>query len=234
MRIYQTFVFIFFTVAAFGQKDTINLIEESKTILNEHTCCSSDYYYNLGTSYLELKDYANAKFYLTKAKALSPFNEDINHNLSIVDKKVPTNYIPIAPFFISKLLTNISNLLSGVIWMVINIILLMVIVTLVWRSLNIKKIKHEKLWLMVLIFFFLLTLYAQYVRRVSIHDCNQAVIYKETPLYQAASLGSEYSDPLVPGDLVIVMDSVKSFYQVKTLSIDEGYVEKRTLKKLCN
>jgi len=100
--------------------DAIILYEEILTEGQE----SFKLYYNLGNAYYKLNNFPKAILYYEKALILEPLNEDLKHNLALVNSKIPDKIEPIPLIFYKQGWIAFHNLLSGDTWAILFLVLL--------------------------------------------------------------------------------------------------------------
>ena len=135
-KIYFSILFMFISVWAFGQTDSIQAPvivtkaqADSAYINNDFASAvylyenilanqgeSADIYYNLGNSYYKMDNIAKAIFNYEKALMLNPGNGDIRFNLELAQSKTVDKVTPMSEVFLVTWMKSLTNTMSEQGW----------------------------------------------------------------------------------------------------------------------
>ena len=183
-KIYFSILFMFISVWAFGQTDSIQAPvivtkaqADSAYINNDFVSAvylyenilanqgeSADIYYNLGNSYYKMDNIAKAIVNYEKALVLNPGNGDIRFNLELAQSKTVDKVTPMSEVFFVTWIKDLTNSMSEKGWSQMGIttfILMLLMLSLYFFS---KKI--------ALMLFFLHHIFLLLYHRLGDHRCK--------------------------------------------------------------
>jgi len=220
-------------IEAYNNKDyqkSINIYSELLTA----NSFSPELYYNLGDSYFKIGDYGNSLLYFEKALKYQPKNENIIHNIYVVKRKIDSEIIELPDFFLKRWWDSLTNLLSLEVWSILSILfalLTIVVVYVYWFNKGKYKFVSKGVVLILFLLFFI-SLAASYKVKNRIYNSNNRILIHTDSLFSAPDLRSDLLYKLEPGEKFYTIDSIDTWYRVKLLNKELGWINKKNCKKI--
>ena len=197
---------------------------------------SAELYFNLGNAYYKVNDMAMAILNYERAKKMNPLDKDIKHNLAIANARIVDKIDVIPELFLKNWITNIVNITSSDNWAVISItsFILFLVLFLVYLFSSRIILKKLSFWIGILLFFISLTsFYSSLKRKQFLTLKNSAIITSPTVI--AKSSPAQWGVDLFvihEGTLVIILDSIDVWNEIKISDGKRGWISKSDLVKI--
>ena len=194
---------------------------------------SADLLYNLGNAYYKNQNLGLAILNFERALLLSPFNQDINHNLELAYQKQIDEINVLPPFFVSKWWNNLSRLARSNTWSVLGLIAFWLAVGgfIYWQLAKVRN--HKKLAflaggaMILLTILFLALAYNRYELETS---SGFAILVEPTSqLRSAPDAESKIILGIHEGVKMELLDQIGDWYKVRLLNGEQGWVAKGEL-----
>ena len=179
---------------------------------------SSELYYNLGNAYFKLNRLGPARLNYERAHRLDPSDPDIRHNLDFVEAVQTDKIDEVKDLFVTGLLDDIGNLLSGKGWTMLFFSLLACGLIALYFFVCSKTPRTRKLTFAGFAFLIMLggaSFYLGYRQRVGILDRSEAVIYA-AEITVRSTPGDSGADLFIihEGLKVRVIDKQGNYYRI--------------------
>ncbi|MBX2975701.1 MAG: tetratricopeptide repeat protein [Ignavibacteriaceae bacterium] len=216
-------------------KNFDSAIELYEKLLSQGTE-SPELYYNLGNSYFRVGKLGQSILNLEKAHRLSPFDEDIKHNLDFVNSRITDKVEPLPKFFLFEWWENFSALLSINGWSYIGYSLYIVTLILIMlfifnRSGNAKR----KLFFSVLFTSILLLISILIISSKWFYDSsNIFAIITDQRVQVKNSPDEKGSDLFIIHDglKIKIEDSVDEWAKIKLSDGKVGWIKKNQFSQI--
>ncbi|HHH53411.1 MAG TPA: tetratricopeptide repeat protein [Bacteroidetes bacterium] len=238
---------LFHSIFIFSQEDIINkaieaynakeygkAIEYYNQILKDGYNTAS-IYYNLANSYYNTDSLGKAMLYYEKALKLDPGNEDVKHNLYLTQRKLDSEIAELPDFFLHRWWQNFSNMFSLTTWTILTYfftIILVVSLFVFWFK-NDEKLKtYSKTFAISSLILLLVTIAAACNVNNRIYHNNSAVLMNRDTLFSAPDIRSDFIYELNPGEKMIILDSLKNWYNVELRNKEKAWIKKDNITKI--
>jgi len=124
---------------AYQEKDYHKAIEIYESLVNKDLE-STSLYYNLGCAYFQENKLASSVLYFERAARLDPSNDDIKHNLRVVNSHLEDNIQAVPDFFLKSWFFAFTKVFSLKIWAVISILAFIILLFFIFIYLLSKEI----------------------------------------------------------------------------------------------
>lgn len=197
---------------------------------------SPELYYNLGNSYYKTNQISSAILYFEKAKKISAFDDDIEHNLNLSNQKTIDKIQQPEPFFLSKINDSIANHFTSASWAAIMIIFAWLTFIALVLFFVIQSIKMRKI---ILPFAFLCTImtigsfaYTSYKSSLE-EQRNYGIIFAPAlNVLSGIDAGSNIKFILHEGTKVQIIDNKSEWLRIKLIDGRDGWMMKKDLKNI--
>lgn len=245
-KIYTLF-FICLSFVSFGQEDIMinasenyekgefnKSIELYDSLLNSGFH-SASLYYNLGNSYFKTDDFGNAMLYFEKALKYDPNNKDIQQNIYLTKRKIDSEIVELPVFFLKRWWNNISNIFSLGIWTFFSILFMFTFVIsigLLWFYKTGILTSYTNYFIIISLILFTISAFASNTVKNQIFNNKNAILIKENDIYTGPDTRSEILYKLMPGEKLILEDSLENWYKVQLMNKEIGWINKKDLLKI--
>lgn len=197
---------------------------------------SPELYYNLGNSYFRVGKLGLSILNLEKAYRLSPFDEDIKHNLDFVNSRITDKVEPLPKFFLFEWWENFSALFSINGWSYIGysfylVTLILIMLFIFNRSGNAKrKLFFSILFTSILLFISILIISSKWFydsSNIFAVITDQRVQVKNAPDEKGSDLFIIHD-----GLKIKLEDSVDEWAKVKLLDGKVGWIKKNQFSRI--
>ena len=247
-RIFDTILFIFFTVVAFAQADQLQKAnehytkEEFKQAIDGYNQIlmtnleSPELYFNLGNAYYKSKQYTQAILNYERAKLLAPNNEDINFNLQIANQHVVDSIQELPGLFIIRwwnLLINSQTTDRWAVFSIIGFILFLIMLGLYFfaRSGDIKRISFWAGCFLILFSLFSGSFAAQQKSRLVSHSyaivMQPTVTVKSSPSEKGTNLFVIHE-----GLKVKITDKLGDWVEIRLADGNKGWLMTDSIERI--
>lgn len=247
-HIFYIFIALFSTIN-FGQNQT--LFEQGNTLYNSGKYAeaiekyqailetgnhSEALYFNLANSHYKLSHIAPSIYYYEKALQLAPNDQDIKNNLAFAKNMTidDVEVIPVAGF--SKLLKNISDIMSFDSWakLAVGSVIMFVIIFLIYYM-TYSTIKKRFAFITSNIFLFLAVIslvIAFHKFNVAKRDKPAIIFAQETVIKSEPNNRSQELFRLHEGTKIQIIDTVSQWKEIKLTDGKTGWIENEDIKAL--
>lgn len=247
-HIFYIFIALFSTIN-FGQNQT--LFEQGNTLYNSGKYAeaiekyqailetgnhSEALYFNLANSHYKLSHIAPSIYYYEKALQLAPNDQDIKNNLAFAKNMTidDVEVIPVAGF--SKLLKNISDIMSFDSWakLAVGSVIMFVIIFLIYYM-TYSTIKKRFAFITSNIFLFLAVIslvIAFHKFNVAKKDKPAIIFAQETVIKSEPNNRSQELFRLHEGTKIQIIDTVSQWKEIKLTDGKTGWIENEDIKAL--
>jgi len=195
---------------------------------------SPELYYNLGNSFYKKNDYGKAILYYEKALKYKPNDEDIKHNIFLVKRKIDSEIIELPDFFLNRWWKEITNVFSLETWGIFSL-LLAVILAVIFGLYWFKNYSFKGLFPLMSSFIFILilfTIFASFSRKKTIYNSDKCILTKPDSLFMAPDKRSDLLYNLEPGEKFKLIDSINTWYKVKLVNKETGWINRLNCEKI--
>ena len=192
---------------------------------------SAELYYNLGNAFFSEGKYPHAKLYYEKAIKLSPFNGDIRHNLSIVNRSLDSDIIAIPDFFLVRWWRIFLNIFHADIWAIISIISafsVLILLALKWFF----KPKIKTTWPIFATLVFIFSFTVSYCSQNYQYRSNWAILMYDSKLLSGPSKHSTVIYELQSGEKLHITDSLENWFHVVLMNKEKAWIVKNHIEKI--
>ncbi|MCI0471615.1 MAG: tetratricopeptide repeat protein, partial [Candidatus Aminicenantes bacterium] len=190
-------------------------------------------FYNMGNCFFKLNDYVKAKIYYLRAERLKPFDESIQKNIEIVDKKFSDKIAEEKPDFIARVIKRIETLIS--LNLVSAVLSISILLLNLFIFLSIKKGKNR-----VLIYgiafssIIALLVFSYHVYRVKKQNARDTAVIVKTESILRSGPGDTNTIlfKVNPGLKVKIIDKSSGWVQVAASKEIAGWVEENNIEKI--
>jgi len=193
-------------------------------------------YYNLGNAYFRTNDNTHAIYYYEKALKLAPNNEDIKHNIEVVNSKLTDKVEMIPELFYKRWWIQLINLMNIDTLATVNIILLSLALLLiaVYRAVASILIRKISFWSGVfLFFFFLIGVLAAAQRNKYLSNQQEAIIFTEmVNIKSSPDENSKDIFVLHEGTKVKLLDVVAEWQEIRIANGSVGWIKSADIRKI--
>ena len=215
--------------------DFENAIEGYLSIVNQNIS-NHILYYNIGNAYYKLNEMGYARLYYEKAKLYNSKDQDIHHNLALVENQLIDDIQSIPDFFITKILKDFLYLFSLNQWAMISLgllyfTLLLFLLFLFSSSFTLKSRVLRFLFLFLPLF--LISLSAVLYHGSTLSDSSEAVLIASNAYVKIApSTDAEDYFIIHNGIKFKVVDKVDGWSRIVLTDGKDGWVENKYFVKI--
>lgn len=197
---------------------------------------SAALYYNLGNAYFRNNQLPEAVLYYEKALKLSPNDEDIRHNIGVVNSKLTDKVEQVPELFYKRWWKSLSNSMNintlGIVNLVLlTISLLLIIVYIVSNMVIIKKLSF---WSACVLFLLFITgsLAASH-RQHYLKNQHEAIVFSPTVnIKSSPDANSKDIFVLHEGTKVKLLDEVANWQEIRIANGSTGWILNNELRKI--
>jgi tetratricopeptide (TPR) repeat protein len=193
-------------------------------------------YYNLGNAYFRNNEIAQAVLNYEKALKLAPDNEEIKHNIEVVNSKLIDKVEKIPDLFYKRWWKSIVNIMDIDSMAALNIILLTLALVLIGIYIAVSNLLIRKIsfWAgIALLFFFSLGAIAAAQRNHYITGQHEAIVF--TPTVNIKSSPDENSKDIFvlhEGTKVTLLDVITGWQEIRISNGSVGWLRTTDLRKI--
>ncbi|MFA5974086.1 MAG: SH3 domain-containing protein [Lentimicrobiaceae bacterium] len=193
-------------------------------------------YYNLGNAYFRNNQNAPAVLYYEKALKLSPNNEDIKHNIEVVNSKLSDKVEQVPELFYKRWWKQLLNIMDIDAMAITNIILLTLALLLFSIYIAVSGILIRKLSFWTGIAFFLLFsigIIAASQRNYYLTNNHEAVIFEPTVnIKSSPDENSKDIFVLHEGTKVTLLDVVSNWQEIRIANGSTGWIKTSDIRNI--
>ncbi len=190
-------------------------------------------FYNTGNCYFKLNQFVEAKIYYLRSKKLKPFNNSINKNIEIVNRKFKDKIPKPKLDFFNKLLLRIESILSLNFISSILLILILILNIFIFMLLIDGK---NKLVVYFISFLFIFTILVSFyhIYRVSKHNLKESAVIIDNNVELRSGPGDNNTVlfKVNQGLEVKIIERSKNWLQVSASSQIAGWMKEKKLEKI--
>ena len=190
-------------------------------------------FYNIGNCYFKLNQYVEAKIYYLRSKKLKPFNNSINKNIEIVNRKFKDKIQKPKLDFFNKLLLRIESILSLNFVSTILLILILILNIFIFMLLIDGKNKAV-LYFISFLFIFTILVSFYHIYRVSKHNLKESAVIIDNNVELRSGPGDNNTVlfKVNQGLEVKIIERSKNWLQVSASSQIAGWMKEKELEKI--
>ena len=221
--------------ALYNDGNYTEAIEKYQAILKqgEH---SAELYFNLGNSYYRLNNIAPSIYYYEKALQLAPDDKDILNNISFARNMTIDVVDTIPEVGFSKLINNITNMMSFDTWskMAVGLVIVFVILFLSYyfSYASTKKRIAFVVSLASIVLAFTSLSFAYHKYNLEKNDKPAIVFAKESQIKSEPNLRSSEAFKLHEGTKVQILDTVNNWKRIRLADGKTGWIVSEDIKAL--
>lgn len=195
---------------------------------------SPELFLNLGNAYYQKTEYASAILAYERGLKLSPSDNALLKNLEIASDQLDSEIVEVPPFILVRWWRSISNIFSTSVWAVIQILLVALLAFFVGRYFlkNNDIIKSKNLKQAFIILPFLVLTFLTGATKANLEEDETAVIMKDTVLTDGPDERSGEINKLYPGNTVLLLDQIGSWYKVRLANQSVGWIKEGSMEKI--
>jgi tetratricopeptide (TPR) repeat protein len=223
--------------AHYNDGDYSEAITKYRAILDSGSH-SAELYFNLGNAYYKLNTIAPSIYYYEKALQLAPNDKDILNNIAFARNMTIDAISPVPEVGFSKLIKNVTNILSFDDWAkaAVGSVMLFVLLFLSYYfsySTGKKRLAFISSFVVIIMACVALSL-AYHKYNLEQNDKPAIVFAKETQIKNEPNLRSAEAFKLHEGTKVQVLDTVDNWKKIKIADGKTGWVLSEDIKLLKN
>jgi tetratricopeptide (TPR) repeat protein len=193
-------------------------------------------YYNLGNAYFRNNEIASAALYYEKALKLSPHNEDIIHNIEVVNSKLTDKVEMVPELFYKRWWKQVLNFMDIDTLATLNIILLTLSLILIALYIAVSNILIRKIsfWTGIsLLFFFSIGVAAASQRNHYLNAQHEAIVFIQTVnIKSSPDENSKDIFVLHEGTKVTLLDMVAEWQEIRIANGSTGWIKTSEIRKI--
>lgn len=193
-------------------------------------------YYNLGNAYYRSNETTEAILYYEKALKLSPNNDDIKHNIEVINSKLTDKVETVPELFYKRWWKQLLNMMDIDVLAAVNIILLTLALLLIALYIAVPNLLIRKFsfWSGITLFLlFSIGILAASQRNRYITGSHDAIVF--APTVNIKSSPDENSKDIFvlhEGTKVRLMDVVAEWQEIRISNGSIGWIKASDLKKI--
>jgi len=193
-------------------------------------------YYNLGNAYFRNNEIAPAIFYYEKGLKLAPHNEDIIHNIEVVNSKLIDKVEMVPELFYKRWWKQVLNFMDIDTLATLNIILLTLALILIAIYIALSNILIRKIsfWTGIsLLFIFSIGVVAASQRNHYLNEQHEAIIFIQTVnIKSSPDENSKDIFVLHEGTKVTLLDMVAEWQEIRIANGSTGWIKVSDIRKI--
>lgn len=247
----KAFYILIFLLSSISMAQNENLFEQGNALYNDGNYTeaiekyqailkrgkhSAELYFNLGNSYYKLNNIAPSIYYYEKALQLAPNDKDILNNISFARNMTIDVVDTIPEVGFSKLINNITNMMSFDAWsiMAVGLVILFVILFLSYyfSYISTKKRIAFVISLASIVLACTSLSFAYHKYNLEKNDKPAIVFAKESQIKSEPNLRSSEAFKLHEGTKVQILDTVNNWKRIKLDDGKTGWIVSEDIKAL--
>ncbi|NOY76346.1 MAG: tetratricopeptide repeat protein [Calditrichaeota bacterium] len=194
---------------------------------------SPELYYNLGNAYYKLHKIGLSVLYYNRALKLAPRDEDIRHNLELVNLRVVDRIPSIPELFYIRYFKSFQNLFGTgtLFWITVVFYVLMIlflVLALLVRNHSLRKVARRLAWALGILFVvFAFTLSTKVWAQT--HTVEAVVLVPKVDVKSAPSQDGTLVFSLHEGVKVRVEQKANGWFEIKLADGKEGWLPAKTV-----
>ncbi len=193
-------------------------------------------YYNLGNAYFRTNELAEAVYYYEKALKFAPHNEDIIHNIEVVNSKLTDKVEKVPELFYKRWWKGVLNLMSIDTFATVNILLLSLSLLLfaLYIALPGLLIRKISFWGgLFLLLLFTIGAIAASQQNHYLNNHHEAIIFTETVnIKSSPDENSKDIFVLHEGTKVTLLDLVAEWQEIRIANGSIGWIKNSDIRKI--
>lgn len=219
----------------YNNKKYAEAIDKYQAILNTGMH-SAELYFNLGNAHYKLNHIAPSIYYYEKALLLSPKDKDILNNMAYAKNMTIDAIEEVPEMGISKLVNNVTNVMTYNGWAVVSV-LLFVLFVLLFLTYYFAEYTVRKRMAFTASFFaigagFITLLLAFHSYSLDKKDNPAIVFAQESQVKSEPNLSSQEVFKLHEGTKVNILDTVNNWKRIKLADGKTGWISSEDIKKI--
>lgn len=210
-------------------------IEQYEAIL-ESGSRSPVLYYNLGNAYYSANKLGKAILNYERGLLLDPSDEDLNHNIELVRKKLRDQIEALSPFFLSQWWHKVRQLVSSKSWAIIALLLFFLGIggLILWLFSNSRKQKKIGFFAGILLLIFSVIPFAFSINSAGLEEnSGRAIITaKEVDLRSGPDEVSTSILRLHEGTSLHLLDRIGDWYKIRLVDGEQGWLLVSSFEKI--
>jgi tetratricopeptide (TPR) repeat protein len=211
-------------------------IQSYESILNNGVH-SSELYFNLANAYYKSNQIAPSIYYYEKAKQLSPYDKDINNNLSFAKNMTIDVIDNIPETGFSRMLKSITNTFNFDTWAVFSVVFVFLFVLLFLAYYFSHSTIKKRLFFIssfIVLSFAILTLFLAFQKEAYNKNDNPAIVFaQESNVKNEPNLRSETAFVLHEGTKVQILEMYnENWTKIKIANGKTGWISNDDIKSL--
>lgn len=221
--------------ALYNEANYTEALEKYKTILDsgEH---SAELYFNIANAHYKLNHIAPSIYYYEKAMLLNPNDKDIQNNIAFARNMTVDAIDTVPEVGISKLIKNITNVMSFDAWskLAITCIVLFVLLFIAYYfTYSTSKKRFAFVTSNLSLFLALVSLVFAFHKFKLVNNDQPAIVFaQETKIKSEPNLRSAEAFVLHEGTKVQVLDTVSNWKKIKLSDGKMGWIMNDDIKML--
>jgi len=193
-------------------------------------------YYNLGNAYFRNNETAQAILYYEKALKIAPNNEDIKHNIEVVNSKLNDKVEMVPELFYKRWWKMILNMMDIDVLAVVNIILftLALLFIAIYIAVSNILIRKFSFWTGIsLMFLFGIGVLAASQRNHYLNNQHEAIVFMPTVnIKSSPDDNSKDIFVLHEGTKVKLLDIVAQWQEIRIANGSVGWIKTSDIRKI--
>lgn len=193
-------------------------------------------YYNLGNAYYRNNENTEAILYYEKALKIAPNNDDIQHNIEVVNSKLIDKVEKVPELFYKRWWKMLLNLMDLNTLAILNIVFLSIALILIalYIAATSTLIRKISFWTgLVLLFLFGLGSIAASQRNHYLNSQHEAIVFEPTVnIKSSPDDNSKDIFVLHEGTKVVLLDVVADWQEIRIANGSIGWIKTSYLKKI--
>jgi tetratricopeptide (TPR) repeat protein len=193
-------------------------------------------FYNLGNAYFRNNEYAPALLNYEKALKIAPNNEDLKHNIEVVNSKLTDKVEMVPELFYKRWWKLLINMMDIDTLAILNIILLSLALLLIAVYISIPNIMIRKIsfWAGIVLFvLFSISVLAASQRNHYLNSQHEAIVF--TQMVNIKSSPDENSKDIFvlhEGTKVRLLDVVAEWQEIRIANGSVGWIKTSDIRKI--
>ncbi|TAL59930.1 MAG: hypothetical protein EPN85_08355 [Bacteroidetes bacterium] len=162
-------------------------------------------YFNLGNTYFKLDEVGLSVLYYERAKKLSPYDEDLNFNLKLVNQRTLDKVEPLPRLFLEEWWESLMNMHSEKTWSIRSIISFLIFLFFLGVLITSNKVATKQMGFWLGILFFAFSVFSFFIAKSSYGN----IISRNTAIILSSSVEVKNSPSETGKKLFILHEGTK-------------------------